>query len=77
MHKSRKQEFWCNSISLGLATPGDGVGGGGHAYQKEKGGANEKRKSFNVETIKKLPPKSKCYCFSHSRASKIQNSQYF
>ena len=31
-----------------------------------------KRKSLKAETIKKLPPSSKCYCFSHSRASRIQ-----
>ena len=32
----------------------------------------KKRKSFKAETIKRLSPKSKCYCFSHSRVSKIK-----
>ena len=39
--------------------------------QKEKRGT-KKRKSFKAETIKRLSPRSKCYCFSHSRASRIQ-----
>ena len=40
---------------------------------KKKNGNKEKtRKSFKAETIKKLSPRSKCYCFSHSRASRIQ-----
>ena len=38
-------------------------------WNKEK-----KRKSFKAETIKRLSPESKCYCFSHSRVSKIQKS---
>ena len=29
-------------------------------------------KSFKAETIKRLSPKSKCYCFSHCKASRIQ-----
>ena len=29
-------------------------------------------RSFKAETIKRLSPRSKCYCFSHSRASRIQ-----
>ena len=32
----------------------------------------EKRKGFKVETIKRLSPRSKYYCFSHSRASRIR-----
>ena len=53
---------------------------GGHApspsptflrSRKEKG-IKGKKESFKVETIKKLSPKSKCYCFSHSRVSRIQ-----
>ena len=32
----------------------------------------EKKESFKAEAIRRLPPKSKCYCFSHSRASRIQ-----
>ena len=34
--------------------------------------AKDERKSFNTETITRLSPSSKCYCFSHSRASRIQ-----
>ena len=40
-----------------------------HFFCKTK----EKRKGFKTETIKKLLSGSKCYCFSHSRGSKIQN----
>ena len=32
----------------------------------------EKRKGFKAETIKRLSPRLKLYCFSHSRASRIQ-----
>ena len=42
---------------------------------KKKWEANEqtkKRKSFNAETTKRLSPRSKCYSFSHSKASRIQ-----
>ena len=42
------------------------------AYQKEKRETKEKRKSFKAETIKRLSPRSKCYCFNHSGASRIQ-----
>ena len=43
------------------------------AQQKEKKKTKEKkRKIFKAETIKRLSPRSKCYCFSHSRASRIQ-----
>ena len=35
-------------------------------------GNRKKRKSFKAETVKKLLPRSKCNCFSHSRASGIQ-----
>ena len=42
------------------------------AYQKEKRETKEKRKNFKAETIKSLSPRSQCYCFSHSRVSRIQ-----
>ena len=32
----------------------------------------KKEKSFKEETIKRLSSKSKCYCFNHSRTSRIQ-----
>ena len=32
----------------------------------------KKKKSLKTETIKRLSPRTKCYCFSHSRASKTQ-----
>ena len=32
----------------------------------------QKKKRYNAEPICRLLPRSKCYCFSHSRASKIQ-----
>ena len=40
---------------------------------KRKKGNKEKRKSFKIEAIKRLSPRSKFYYFSHSRASRIQN----
>ena len=40
--------------------------------KKEKGKQKKKRKSFKAENIKRLSPRSKCYCFSPSRASRIQ-----
>ena len=40
--------------------------------KKKNGNKGKTRKSFKAETIKKLSPRSKCYCFSHSRASRIQ-----
>ena len=40
--------------------------------KKKKGRQREKRKGFKAETIKRLSPRSKCYCFNHSRASRIQ-----
>ena len=40
--------------------------------KKKKGKQRKKRKSFRAETIKRLLPRSKCYCFSCSRASRTQ-----
>ena len=40
--------------------------------KKKKEKQREKRKTFKEETIKRLSPRSKCYCFRHSRASRIQ-----
>ena len=36
--------------------------------KKQKGTPRKKKKTFKAETIKRLPPKSKCYCFNYSRA---------
>ena len=33
----------------------------------------QKRKGFKAETTKRMSPRSKYYCFSHSRASRIRN----
>ena len=40
--------------------------------KKKKGKQRKQRKSFRAETIKRLSLRSKCYYFSHSRASRIQ-----
>ena len=40
--------------------------------KKKKGRERQKRKGFKAETIKRLSPRSKYYCFRHSRASRIQ-----
>ena len=45
----------------GPATPG-----------RPKGNKEKNRKRFKAETIKRVSPRSKYYCFSHSRASRIQ-----
>ena len=57
---------------------GDTGGSGGHdppltilRSKKKKGRQKQKRKGFKAETIKRLPSRSKYYCFSHSRASRI------
>ena len=71
-----------NNSRTGPATSG-GVGRGGYSPpppphffgSKKKREANEqtkKRKSFKAETTKRLSPRSKCYSFSHSKASRIQ-----
>ena len=39
--------------------------------KKKKGKQRGKRKTFKAETIKRLSPRSKCYCFSRSRVSRI------
>ena len=40
--------------------------------KKKIGGKRKKRKSFKAKTIKRLSPRSRCYYFSHSRASRIE-----
>ena len=41
------------------------------AKEKEKREERKKRTIFKAETIERLSPRSKCYCFSHSRVSRI------
>ena len=41
--------------------------------KKKKRKQRKARKTFKAETIKRLSPRSKLYCLSHSRASRIQN----
>ena len=38
----------------------------------KNGNKGKSRKDFKAETIKRLSPRVKCYCFSHSRAPRIQ-----
>ena len=50
-------------------------GAGGHGFppflcSRNKG--NKGEKNFKTETIKRLSPMSKCHCFNHSRAFRIQ-----
>ena len=40
--------------------------------KKRRETKKKKDKSFKAETIKRLSPRSKCYCFSYSRAPRIQ-----
>ena len=69
----------CSSIvdlksESGQVTPG---GPGGHgpltflSSKRKKRRQRQKRKGFKVEAIKRLSPRSKYYCFSHARASRI------
>ena len=39
--------------------------------KKKRKQRKKKRKIFKAETIKRLSPRSKCYCFYHSRVSRI------
>ena len=61
-----------------LATLVDGAGGHEPLLpptflcSKKKKKQWKKRQRFKVETIKRLSPRSKCYCSSQSRASRIQ-----
>ena len=41
--------------------------------KRKTGNKGKSRKGFRAETIKKLSPRLKCYCFSHSSAPRIQN----
>ena len=41
-------------------------------FKKKERETKVKKGSVKVETIKSLSSKSKCYCFSHSRASRIK-----
>ena len=40
--------------------------------KKKNGNKGKSRKDLKAETIKRLSPRLKCYCFSHSRAPRIQ-----
>ena len=40
--------------------------------KKKKEKQMKKRRSFKAEIIKRLPPRLKCYCFSHSRAPEFK-----
>ena len=58
-----------------LSGPATAAVHGPHTHlcsKKKKGKQRKKGKSFKAETIKRLSPRSKCYCFSHSRASRIK-----
>ena len=59
--------------NTGPATP---TGAGSHATflrsKKKKGKQRKKRKSLKAETIKRLLPRSKYYCFSDFRVSRIR-----
>ena len=44
--------------------------------KKENGKQRKKRKSLKEKPIKRLSPRSKYHCFSHSRASRIQKYFY-
>ena len=68
------------ALSSCLATPGS-LGRGAQPppaptflqSKKKKGEKKGKqRKGFKAETIKRLSPRSKCYCLSNARVSRIQ-----
>ena len=41
--------------------------------KRKKGDKGNKKKGFKAETITRLSPRSKYYCFNHSRVSRIRN----
>ena len=62
-----------------LPEPATPVGPGGHTppptflhSKNKKWKQRKKRKSFKAESIERLSPRLKCYCFSLSRVSRIQ-----
>ena len=44
----------------------------GGQYQQKKMWKQREKNNFQEETFIRLSPMSKCYCFNHSRASRIQ-----
>ena len=67
--------MFCAILISGPATPGGPRGSWPTTFlrsKKKKGRPREKRKGFNAETIKRLSPRSKYYCFNHSRTSRIR-----
>ena len=40
--------------------------------KRKNGNKGKSRKDFKAEAIKRLSPRLKCYCFSHSRAPRIR-----
>ena len=76
------EAIWLFNTYLIRAGDTGGLGGRGEGHatslptflhsEKKKGKQREKRKTFKAETIKRLSPRSKCYCFSNFRASRIQ-----
>ena len=78
---ARYSQGYCQSAN-GFIRAGDtGVGGRGACpaqplllrSKKKKGKPGKKRTIFKAETIERLSPRSKYYCFSHSRVSRIRN----
>ena len=78
-----KNWFRCSLNARGPATPGRPGGCATHpspppppftflSRKKKKERQRQKRKGFKAEIIKRLSPRSNYYCFSHSRASRIQ-----
>ena len=65
-------------VVWGLSTRAGDIGGPCPPFffffcsAKRKKGNKGEKKTFKAETIKRPSPRSKCYCFSHSRASRIQ-----
>ena len=59
----------------GPATPGGGTGHGPPTFLRSKNKKRKPRKKrtiFKAGTIERLSPRSKYYCFTHSRMSRIQ-----
>ena len=53
-------------------------GPGGHSFptplhsKKKKGKQRKTKMGFRAETVESFSPRSKCYCFSHRKAPRIQ-----
>ena len=86
MKQQKRKQKWTrwterNSLKRNIAQGWQHWGAGGHGpptflHSKRKKRETKEKKSFRAGTIKRLSPRSKCYCFNHSRVSQIQKCSF-